>query len=344
MEKRSILLWIIPLLLAIWIIVQLIAGRKKTKITNQTSSSKNRFFYLAIIAILLGVIGMQYFNSNWKSDQNPNDKGIVTPQELAAVIDKPENYAAGIFIKKGFTWDETTEQTRYRLYKPDVNEKSQTEENILEYAYILPAWNGFIFYVFKNDERYDSFVASIRKLNLDSISGRRYIQGKLGDFPAYKYKNCVFVAEDYWPRVKGKTVVIFRSDLLKSDEAMIAEEKIAQANDCFSKDDYRFVSKVRGDLDFIRFYNRNGNIFQFSANIENDKINGKLEKQGNQLVVVDAGGQVQGEFTLLENCNTLVVNISHNGEFGRNPHSGEFVRSKVTVSPVKTDVPWVNYH
>jgi hypothetical protein len=79
---------------------------------------------------------------------------------------------------------------------------------------------------------------------------------------------------------------------------------------CDSLDNSRFTGM--SGLYYLRLFNQQGNIFEFTGKIEARDVNGKLRKNGNKLIILN--GNLTGEFTLLNNCQELTGHFRD--EFG----------------------------
>jgi hypothetical protein len=328
MNTTTFLVWLI-----VAVLVMLIFFRYKkkgnAKADNSVPNKETRviwpvgililFLLLIIVAQYLGWPGKQ---GQQKAIEQVEGMPVITPDELASVVGTDEDHIAGVFVNKKFKRSKKEPQIQYTLYNPKAKEMKDQDEKILECAYIQSGSADVITYVLKDEVKYNNFMKLLITLGADSLDKKKYGNSAvyIGNYKAYTYKNCVFVDRKYWSDNEGNSIICFTKDLLQVGEKKPMVVKVHKErkiiDSLVQKENYEFTNT---DGDFLTLRNRRGNVFQFSARIQMGDIKGYVERQGNELKITDGPGNATGKFTLLDSCQTLLVNVIANCK-GFNAH------------------------
>lgn len=101
----------------------------------------------------------------------------------------------------------------------------------------------------------------------------------------------------------GILIYIFNQEKKGEDDQPIYRPRV---NYCESLNGSKYGS---GSLWYVRFFNQEGNIFEFTGEIEGVDANGKAKRDGNELLIIS--GNIKGKFTLISSCQSLTGSISY---------------------------------
>jgi hypothetical protein len=323
MNTQTIFIWLLPIGLFIFLLIRIFKGNDG-KVTGSiaVSRKRDRWPYLLIIIILLAIIGFQHFAQFDKPTLSskpvvvPICLAAITPDTLAEMINSSDDYIAGLFYVANFKKEKDRIWTTYTLNAPEWDGKDP-DQKVLEYAYTRDDWPGWIFYIFKRKDRYDSFIQSLNGLRCDSIEKGKIstLNNLTGGFKSFAYKNAILIDRGYWDANKGFGVEVFKKEILYSSNKN-------SVHDCLQgKEDWHFRNSGN-TTDFIRLYGQHENVFHFAGRIDDVAINGTVEKSGDNFLIVS--GNATGKFTLMESCQILLTEVTSSDGYFSTKHSEEF--------------------
>ena len=157
---------------------------------------KTFLFLLLVVGIVAGAL---YF-------KHSGDSGLksLTPNELAELIDKSENYRAAFFHEKKFqnriSKDELSNDSGYlvtaNIYEKGVKQRysttlSKVEEKVTTTS-DLPSWIGYLLSNKKDYENFFAYLRNDRGINLSPVQMKEF-SVRYSAYSGIKYLNCIFV-------------------------------------------------------------------------------------------------------------------------------------------------------
>jgi len=199
--------------------------------TTQTTPRKKGgiwFLLVPVLVIILLLIITKYYPTHVISDESlketsatQNQSGqdqtqelataIFSPNDIIAMINRDEDYIAGVCSKHGFEYSVSNES----VFTYSYNKPYQLSEFVTTWRDSPNKLN----YCIGDDKRYSNFIAELLKLNPTLLHKDQYDK----DFPDSSHLllgNCVFIPMGYKKNFKGYCIMAIRKDKVSSVKDM----------------------------------------------------------------------------------------------------------------------------